>query len=62
MKCFLNDNGNGNVRLYYVVDGTKIYAEETAGTIDYLNGEVVLTSLNITSVSNVDGVSSKKLE
>ena len=32
-----------------------------AGTIDYKNGLVTLTSLNITSVSNIDGVASTKV-
>ena len=52
-EMFLNDDGNGNARMYYVTDGTtKVYEDNTAGTIDYRNGEVVLTSLNITSISN----------
>ena len=43
---FLNDDGKGNVRMYYVVDGTtKTYKDNTAGTIDYKTGQVILTSL-----------------
>ena len=61
-EMFLNDDGSGNVRMFYVVDGTtSTYEDNTAGTIDYQNGEVILTSLNITEVSNVDGVSSNKI-
>ena len=61
-EMFLNDDGNGNARMYYVTDGTtKVYEDNTAGTIDYRNGEVVLTSLNITSISNVDGEASTKV-
>ena len=61
-EMFLNDDGMGNVRMYYIVDGTtKTYQDNTAGTIDYVNGQVVLTSLNITEISNVDGVASTKI-
>jgi len=61
-EMFLNDDGKGNVRMYYVADGTtNTYEDNTAGTIDYTNGQVVLTSLNITEVSNVDGAASTKI-
>ena len=61
-EMFLNDDGQGNVRMFYLVGGsTKTYKDNNAGTIDYKNGLVTLTSLNITSVSNVDGVASTKI-
>ena len=61
-EMFLNDDGMGNVRMYYIVDGTtKTYQDSTAGTIDYVNGQVILTSLNITEISNIDGVASTKI-
>ena len=61
-EMFLNDDGQGNVRLFYLVGGsTKTYKDTNAGTIDYRNGLVILTSLNITSMSNVDGVTSTKV-
>lgn len=48
---FLDDDGNGNIRTYYLVGGTtRTYVDSTAGTIDYATGKVVLTDLNITSV------------
>jgi len=60
-EMFLNDDGNNNVRLFYYTDGTTItYQDETAGTIDYNTGKIVLTSLNVTSVSSVDGTASSK--
>ena len=34
------------------------YTDSTFGTVNYSTGEVVLTSANITSISNVDGASS----
>ena len=61
-EMFLNDDGNGVVRMFYYTDGTTItYKDETAGTIDYNTGKIVLTAFNITSVSNVDGATSSKI-
>ena len=61
-EMFLNDDGNGNIRMFYITDGTtKTYKDNTAGTIDYFNGVVTLTNLKITSVSNVDGSTSTKI-
>ena len=58
-EMFLNDDGKGNVRLYYIADGTtNTYVNNTQGTIDYTNGSITLNSLFITSVSNVDGATS----
>ena len=49
---YLDDDGNGNIRTYYLVGGTtRTYVDETAGTIDYASGKIVLTDLNITSIS-----------
>ena len=42
-EMFLNDDGQGNVRMFYLVDGTtKTYKDSNAGTIDYKNGLVTL--------------------
>ena len=61
-EMFLNDDGMGNVRMYYIVDGTtNTYQDNNAGTINYKTGEVILTSFNITEVSNVDGAASTKI-
>ena len=61
-EMFLDDDGNGNVRLYYFTDGTtKTYKDSTAGVVDYTSGKIELTSLNITSVSSVDGAASSKI-
>jgi len=55
---FLDDDGNGNIRVYYLSGTTRIYTSSTFGTINYTTGEIVLTSANITSISNVDGAAS----
>ena len=55
---YLDDDGNGNIRTYYLVGGTtRKYADETAGTIDYETGKIVLTDLNITSTSTGNTIS-----
>ena len=61
-EMFLNDDGNGNARLYYITDGTtKTYVNNTAGTINYITGEIVITSLNVESISDIDGASSTQI-
>ena len=61
-EMFLNDDGDGNARMYYITDGTtKVYEDNTVGTIDYFSGLITLTNLNITSISNVDGKTSTKI-
>tara|TARA_Y100000114_G_scaffold155715_1_gene180618 strand:- start:80 stop:2065 length:1986 start_codon:yes stop_codon:yes gene_type:complete len=61
-EMFLNDDGMGNVRMFYITDGTtNTYEDNTVGTIDYFNGSITLTNLKITEVSNVDGVTSTKV-
>ena len=61
-EMFLDDDGNGNIRLYYFTDGTtKTYKDSTAGVVDYTSGKIELTALNITSVSSVDGAASSKI-
>ena len=58
---FLDDDGAGNLRVYYLSGTTRIYTSSDFGTVDYTNGEIVLTSANITSISNVDGAASTKI-
>ena len=58
---FLDDDGTGNVRVYYLSGTTRIYTSSTYGTVDYTTGEIILTSANITSISNVDGAASTQI-
>ncbi len=55
---YLNDDGDGNVRIYYLSAGTKIYTNNTLGTVNYTTGQIVLNALYITSVGDVDGATS----
>ena len=57
----IND-GNGNVRAYYLVSGVKTYVNSTQGTINYSTGAITLNSLNITSISNIRGAASTVIE
>jgi len=58
---FLDDNGAGILRVYYLSGTTRVYTSSTYGTVDYATGEVILTSANITSISNVDGAASTRI-
>jgi hypothetical protein len=58
---FLDDNGAGVLRLYYLSGTARVYTDSTYGTIDYATGEVILTSAHITSISNIDGAPSTQI-
>ena len=58
---FLDDDGAGNIRVYYLSGTTRVYTSSSFGTIDYATGEIILTSANITSISNVDGAASTQI-
>ena len=57
-EYFFNDDGSGNIRLYYLVSGVKTYENNTWGTITYTTGEIKISSAIISAVSNVDGATS----
>ncbi len=61
-EMFLDDDGNGNVRRYYIVSGVRTYANNTQGTINYSTGQITLNSLNIASISNIRGSASTVVE
>ena len=58
---FLDDDGAGNIRVYYLSGTTRIYTSSTYGTVNYTTGEIILTSSHITSISNVDGAASTQI-
>ena len=62
LEQFLDDDGNGNVRRYYLSSGIRTYSNETQGTIDYTTGQITLNSLNIASISNIRGATSTVVE
>ena len=59
-EYFFDDDGAGNLRIYSLVAGVRVYFD-SAGTVDYENGIIKINSVAITSVSNVDGASSTRL-
>ena len=61
-EMFLDDDGAGNVRRYYIVSGVRTYANNTQGTINYSTGQITLNSLNIASISNIRGSASTVIE
>jgi len=60
-KQFYDDDGNGNLRRYYLIGNTRTYMDNAAGTVDYTGGHVKVNLLIITAVEDVDGVASTKI-
>ena len=58
---FLDDDGAGILRVYYLSGTARVYTSLTYGTVNYTTGQVILTSANITSISNVDGAASTQI-
>ena len=61
-EMFLDDDGQGNMRRYYLVSGIRTYANNLQGTIDYSTGQITINSLNVSSISNIRGASSSVIE
>ena len=62
-EMFLDDDGAGNVRRYYLDEsGVKTYDNSTQGTINYATGQITINSLNVTSISNIRGSTSTVIE
>ena len=53
-EMFFDEDGSGNLRIYYLVSGVRTYHSEVAGTVNYATGLVSVNPVYITSVSNVD--------
>ncbi len=60
-EMFFDDDGAGNLRRYFLDGIIRNYADATAGTIDYTTGTIKISSINITKISNVDGLVSTKI-
>ena len=59
-EYFFDDDGNGNLRIYYLVAGVRTYFNSLAGTVDYDNGTIKINSVKITGVSDVDEATSTR--
>jgi hypothetical protein len=53
-EYFYDDDGSGAVRKFYVSGSTRVYKDNTAGTIDYATGKITVNSMTLTSTSNGD--------
>ena len=58
---YFDDDGAGNLRLYYISAGARVYVDSTAGTVTYTTGKIVTDSVHITSVDVVDGEASTQI-
>ena len=58
---FFDDDGQGNLRTYYLTGGTRNYTNSTAGTVNYKTGAVTISSVNLTSISDVGGSAVTKI-
>jgi hypothetical protein len=61
-EMFFDDDGSGNVRLYYLSSGIRTYVNNTQGTIDYTTGQITINSLNVASISNIRAATSTVIE
>ena len=61
-EYFFDDDGTGNIRRYYLVGDVRTYADNSAGTIDYVTGAIAINALNISSISNIRGLASTVVE
>ena len=52
--AYFDDDGNGNLRIYYISGGTRTYINSTAGTVAYSTGKVTVSNFNPTAVANTD--------
>ena len=59
---YLDDDGAGNIRRYRLIGSVRTYVNNTQGTINYTTGQIILTSLNISSIENIRGSASTVIE
>ena len=58
---YWDDDGDGNLRLYYISAGARVYVDSTAGTVTYTTGKIATDSIYITSADIVDGAASTQI-
>src|SRR6056300_83875 len=59
---YLDDDGIGNVRRYYLTGSTRNYVNNNQGTVNYATGEIVISSLSISSLENIRAASTSVIE
>ena len=58
---YFDEDGRGNLRVYYFVRGTRTYIDATAGTVDYANGIIKINAIIITGIAEVDNTTSSRV-
>ena len=51
---YFDDDGQGNVRRYYLSGSTRIYKDNAAGTVNYSTGLITINAFILTSTVNAD--------
>jgi hypothetical protein len=51
---YFDENGSGNLRRYYLDGSTRVYSDNTAGTINYTTGVITVNAINIETTVLVD--------
>ena len=41
---YFDDDGNGNIRIYYLLNSSRVYLSQTAGTVNYTTGLVIISA------------------
>ena len=60
-EMFFDDDGKGNLRMYYLQGSARTYYATQAGTVNYSTGVVSTNAYKISSISNVDGLTSTQI-
>jgi len=58
---YLEDDGKGNLKAFYVSSSNKVYKAAPIGTVDYPKGEIVISSISIASVEDYDSATQTEL-
>ena len=58
-KMYLDDDGSGNLRIYYLVAGVRTYISSASGSVDYTKGIVFINPIIISSLGDVTAKSLK---
>ena len=60
-ELFFDDDGLGNLRMYYLTGSTRNYVNESAGTVNYNSGAIAIGNISISTISLVDGLASTSI-
>ena len=58
---YFDEDGNGNLRRYSFSSGVRVYADSLAGIVNYTTGAININKIQISSIEDVDGVTSAQI-